>query len=89
MPLIYFCKKMEKMAFNSRLRKICTNGKFSKRITPKTFRHSCAVHLLTQMGNLRAVQQHLVHRAINTTRFYEQFVTTDRIKQYMDAHPRA
>lgn len=76
-------------AFYARIKRICENGKFSKKITPITFRHSCIVHLLSNMGNLRYIQNFLGHNCIESTRFYEQFAIAKNMEQYNKAHPRA
>jgi integrase/recombinase XerC len=43
-----------------------------RRITPHTFRHTLASHLLAQTGNLRLVQRALGHRSIVSTVRYAQ-----------------
>lgn len=41
-----------------------------KGLHPHALRHACAVELLRRTKNLRAVQQHLRHRDIQTTTVY-------------------
>ncbi len=59
-----------------------------KNISPHTFRHSFATHLLEGGANLRVIQQMLGHESILTTEIYTHMDNTYLREQVLSFHPR-
>lgn len=60
----------------------------TKTISPHTFRHSFATHLLEGGANLRAIQQMLGHESILTTEIYTHIDIDFLRTEVLDKHPR-
>ena len=58
-------------------------------VTPHTFRHSFATHMLDGGAGLREVQQLLGHSNISSTQVYTKVSTRLKREAYDRAHPRA
>jgi len=81
-------KKLTRMGAWKVIKRYIENVGIKKKVTPHTFRHSFATHLLDAGADLRAVQEMLGHADISTTQVYTH-IDNDFIKQeHRDHHPR-
>lgn len=71
------------------IRRYAERAGIDKEISPHTFRHSFATHLLMGGANLRAIQEMLGHECLDTTEIYMHLDTTQLREQILTCHPRS
>lgn len=59
-----------------------------KRVTPHTFRHTCATLMMKNKANLRHVQELLGHGSLETTQVYTAVSIVDLKEAHKKFHPR-
>ncbi|MGL4293709.1 MAG: site-specific tyrosine recombinase [Bacteroidales bacterium] len=75
------------MIFNI-IRRFCEKAGIRKQVSPHTFRHSFATHLLEGGANLRAIQLMLGHEKITTTEIYTHLDRNFLREEILLHHPR-
>ncbi len=71
------------------VKQLAKKTNLQKNISPHTFRHSFATHLLENGANLRVIQQMLGHESITTTEIYMHLDKTHLKSVLENYHPRA
>ena len=70
------------------IKNLAIEAGINKKISPHTFRHSFATHLLERGADLRAIQQMLGHESITTTEIY-MHLDKSHLKSVVEKfHPR-
>lgn len=70
------------------IKELAERAGITKTISPHTFRHSFATHLLEGGANLRAIQAMLGHESIATTEIYTHIDRTMLRQEIIEHHPR-
>jgi len=81
-------KKLSRVMVFLMVKKLAEEVGIRKNISPHTFRHSFATHLIEGGADLRAVQEMLGHESITTTEIYTH-LDRDYLRQVLtEFHPR-
>lgn len=70
------------------IKELAGKAGIKKNISPHTFRHSFATHLLEGGANLRAIQSMLGHESIATTEIYTHIDRNTLRSEIIEHHPR-
>lgn len=81
-------KKLSRMMIFNIVKKQTKNVLIKKNVSPHTFRHSFASHLLQGGANLRAIQTMLGHESISTTEIYMHIDREFIREEIIQHHPR-
>ncbi len=71
------------------IKELAVKSDLRKTVSPHTFRHSFATHLLENGADLRSIQMMLGHESITTTEIYMHVDRKHLHKVINDHHPRA
>ena len=84
-----FGKPLSRVSIFNMVKKQAMIAGIHKEISPHTFRHSFATHLIENGADLRIVQEMLGHAGISSTQVYAHLVKKQLKDVYNKAHPRA
>ncbi len=84
----YTGEQMSRQGFWKTIKNYGEMGGFEGRLTPHTFRHSFAAHMVENGADLKSLQEMLGHADISTTQIYSSFVDSKISSVYTKSHPR-
>lgn len=83
-----FGKPLSRVSVFNMVKKAALLAGVDKEISPHTFRHSFATHLIENGADLRVVQEMLGHESILTTEIYTHIDSATWQKSILSHHPR-
>ena len=81
--------KLSRVMIFTLIKRIVDKVGIKKKVSPHTFRHSFATHLIEGGADLRAVQEMLGHESITTTEIYTHLDRDYLRSNIMQFHPRS
>ncbi len=84
----HFKKRMSRITMFHIIKELAEQTGLKKTISPHTFRHSFATHLLEGGANLRVIQSMLGHEDIGTTEIYTHIDARRLRSEIIEHHPR-
>lgn len=82
-------KQLTRVMIFTIIKRLATKIELKKKISPHTFRHSFATHLLDGGADLRAIQEMLGHESIVTTEIYTHLDKEYLRDTIINFHPRS
>ena len=82
-------RKLSRVMVYTFIREYCLAAGIRKKVSPHTFRHSFATHLIDGGADLRAVQEMLGHESILTTEIYTHLDREYLRSAIIQFHPRS
>ena len=82
-------RKINTREIRNIINRIKTKAGISISISPHTFRHTFATHMLNEGADLRTVQELLGHENLSTTTIYTHLTNEKLRRTYLNTHPRA
>ena len=83
-----FGRPLSRVSMFTMIKRQAVAAGIRKEISPHTFRHTFATHLLEHGADLRVVQEMLGHESISTTEIYTHVDSSTWQKQILEHHPR-
>lgn len=81
-------KKLTRVMVFTIIKELVALAGITKNVSPHTFRHSFATHLLEGGANLRAIQEMLGHKSVLTTEIYTHISLSYLREEVIEFHPR-
>ncbi|MEM7162625.1 MAG: site-specific tyrosine recombinase XerD [Bacteroidota bacterium] len=82
-----FGKRISRISVFNMIKELVSKAGIRKKVSPHTFRHSFATHLVEGGADLRAVQEMLGHKSITTTEIYTHLDRNYLRSIILDYHP--
>ena len=82
-------KKLTRAMIFTIIKQTCKAAGIEKNVSPHTFRHSFATHLIERGADLRVVQEMLGHESITTTEIYTHINKQTLLEEILMHHPRS